>query len=151
MVTKSSYLTLTLGSRFAGLRNSGIYQCKIYYEYFLGCKRSTLSAPKKKLSGAENRKRAKDKFEEVNKSVFKMRKWLYEAGPSSSSTDTSDTVSGISNNSRNLDTPVDSTDQLKLQGSDDSIDGKQFQSSVLSQQGDNVQLASSDLLQSRCQ
>ncbi|KAL4720639.1 hypothetical protein ACJJTC_008646 [Scirpophaga incertulas] len=103
-----------------------------------------MSAPRKKLSGAENRKRAKEKFEDVNKSASKMRKWLYEAAPSSSSTDTSDTVSGISNNSCNLYTQVDSTNQLKLQGSDD---GKQYHSSVLSQQGDNVQLASSDLLQ----
>ncbi|KAL3286260.1 hypothetical protein HHI36_000770 [Cryptolaemus montrouzieri] len=47
-----------------------------------------------------------------------------------------------------LDTQVDSKDQLKLQGSDDGIDGKQYNSSVLSQQGNNVQLASSDLLQS---
>ncbi|KAL3290067.1 hypothetical protein HHI36_023436 [Cryptolaemus montrouzieri] len=106
-----------------------------------------MSAPRKKLSEGENRKKSEDKFEEVNKSASKMRKWLYEAGPSSSSTDTSDAVSGISNNSCNLDTQVP-TDQLKLQGSDDGMDGKQYYSSIFSQQGDNVQLASSDLLQS---
>lgn len=57
-----------------------------------------MSAPKKKLSGAENRKRGKDKIEEANKSASKMRKWLHEAGASSSSTDVAQTISGTSNN-----------------------------------------------------
>lgn len=106
-----------------------------------------MSAPRKKLSGAENRKRAKDKIEDTNKSASKMRKWLHEADASLSSTHTSDTIASISNSSFILDTQVNSTEQSKFQGSDD---GKQSSSSVLSQPEDDVQLASSssDVLQS---
>ncbi|CAG4988861.1 unnamed protein product [Parnassius apollo] len=113
--------------------------------YILGCKKQATSAPRKKLSGAENRKRARDKIEDVNKSASKMIKWLHEGGSSLRSVHTSDTIPGIPNNSCILDIQVNLTEQSKFQGSDE---GKQSSSSVLSQPEDDVQLASSDLLQS---
>ena len=37
-----------------------------------------MSEPRKKLSGAENRKRARKKIEEANQTASKMRRWLHD-------------------------------------------------------------------------
>ncbi|XP_022903846.2 zinc finger MYM-type protein 1-like [Onthophagus taurus] len=91
-----------------------------------------MSATRKKLSGAQNRKRASHRIDEEAQSAAKMRRWLRESAASLA--------------------PSDSDIQNATTATERSDDGEESLSPVLCQeQDDDTQLATSDLPQSASQ